>query len=414
MKIFDFVKKTTTAHATPASDTIINENPIPINPDEKQVNETYTRYGIRICGKMMASIHALPPFMQKIYLNEKNRQANDIDLQDRLKKEIQQKIIQLDTEIETLGNKLECTQQQKNYCEEKILDTKKQIAQLKQCDVDEDRMEKMKMYIGIIILMPLTIYLFIFYSSTFYSAFLDHDITGEIKISDAMFNPQALTNALNVGFGELLFVLFAPVIFLGLGFTLHIFSQQKGVIKYIKTLSVLIITFIFDCILAYSIAKNKWDIYVMTHDVPDKEYTIAQAFTDEHVWAVIFCGFIAYIIWGLVFDMTMGAYEKRVSNRFAIEMLQLQLDKDNQKQERLIQEIQRLKDDIACKEGTKKELYVKTTMNAICIDNNIIKLCISDFFTGWLQQMATLMCTEEEQDKANNVYNQTITTLFPA
>ena len=46
-----------------------------------------------------------------------------------------------------------------------------------------------------------------------------------------MFDPQALSKAMSEGIMELLFVLSAPIIFLGLGYSLHIFTQQKKKIE---------------------------------------------------------------------------------------------------------------------------------------------------------------------------------------
>ena len=37
-------------------------------------------------------------------------------------------------------------------------------------------------------------------------------------------------------------------------------------------------------------------------------FDMHMAITDTNFWAVIFCGFIAYIIWGLVFNLVMDAY----------------------------------------------------------------------------------------------------------
>lgn len=91
--------------------------------------------------------------------------------------------------------------------------------------------------------------------------------------------------------------------------------QQELWTKYLKTFSVLLITFIFDCILAYLIAKKIYDIEVMTKLGEFPDFNIGMAVEDVNVWAVIFCGFIVYIIWGIVFDMSMTAYEDLRSNR---------------------------------------------------------------------------------------------------
>ena len=107
----------------------------------------------------------------------------------------------------------------------------------------------MRMVIGLVILIPLTIYLFMFYSSTFYSAFFRQAST-LTNVMNTMFDSQALIHAYNEGLFELMFVLSAPIIFLGLGYVLHIFSMLEEKSKYLKMGAILIVTLMFDCILA--------------------------------------------------------------------------------------------------------------------------------------------------------------------
>ena len=92
---------------------------------------------------------------------------------------------------------------------------------------------------------------------------------------DKLFDGKALIKALKDGITELCFVLSAPIIFLGLGFSLHFFSLQKGITKWFKMAAIILVTLFFDCILAYKIGEQIHNIKVIMGLAPlDEVYTI--------------------------------------------------------------------------------------------------------------------------------------------
>ena len=178
-----------------------------------------------------------------------------------------------------------------------------------------------------------------------------------------------------------------------------------------KAGSVLAITFIFDCILAYLIAKKIYDIEALTKlgDIP--EFNLGIAIRDINVWAVIFCGFIVYLIWGIVFDMVMTAYEELRSNRKEIEKLE---EKIRDKKELISQENQRIADH-KVKLGTlqnRKQTISKEMTLTVHYDSQIIKAAMSEFFSGWMTMMNGLNRPKPEQDEAIRIYNTTIQELL--
>lgn len=382
-----------------------------LSPDAKLQDETYVYYGTRICGKVTASLPALSAFLPRVYNSEKQRQIADEELQRRHKQELSKR-------LEDSENNITRTEAEIGKAEGRIADLNDFIAELKEKLSDAkaqhgeiNKMAKVKLTVGLVILSILTLYLFIFYSSTFYSAFFKDFSSGDISIGAAMFDSKALPHALSEGVGELIFILCAPIIFMGLGYGLHFFMQQKSWTKFLKSGSVLAITFIFDCILAYLIAKKIYDVGALTKlgDVPD--FSLGIAIRDVNVWAVIFCGFIVYLIWGIVFDMVMTAYEELRSNRKEIEKIG---DKIRDKKELVSQEKQRIADEKS-KLGTmqnRKEALIKEMTLTVHFDSQIIKAALSEFFTGWMTMMNGLNRPKTEQDEAIRIYNTTIQELL--
>lgn len=383
---------------------------IRINEDAKLQDETYVYYGTRICGKVTASLPALSAFLPRVFNAEKQRQIEDEEMQRRHKQNLAKKLEGTDNDIIQTKAEIGKNEHRIQYLNDSITTLNEKLLEAKSIHGDINKMAKVKMIIGLVILTILTLYLIIFYSSTFYSAFFKQ-FGVNVTIGEAMFDPQAIPHALSEGLGELIFIMCAPIIFMGLGYGLHFFMQQDTWTKYVKTGSVLIITFIFDCILAYLIAKKIYDIEILTKLGEYPDFNIRMAIADINVWAVIFCGFIVYIIWGIVFDMTLTAYEDIRSNKKEILKLEdnISAKKDSLSQERQILTNNNAK--LESLENNRKSLVAEMS-NTIYYDTQIIRTALSDFFTGWMTMMNGLSRPAIEQNEANQIYKTTIDQLF--
>lgn len=385
----------------------------PIQPqnDVKQVGETYTGYGKRICGLVNASNEALPPFLQRIYNCIKHEQLLDEATQKRLKEKTQKEIDDLDVKIKTETNNQALKESQIQTTEQKISDLKSELSRIKDVSNVENKEANAKTILGLCVIIPLTIYLFLFYGSTFYSAFFKaFKSLEDASVAQSIFDPLAFSKALDTGIMEFAFILFAPIIFMGLGFCLHVFSVQKGKSKYLKMAAVVAVTFVFDCILAYLIGEKIANIMAMNSIEEVKSYTVQRAVNDINFWAVIFCGFVVYIIWGLVFDMTINAYLDCKSNKSAIEACKNALTAADDKLSQLRQQVNETKNTIVALEG-KKTALIKSMNNAI-IDLAPIKTAMSEFFTGWISLMPALGKSDADQNKAKNIYSATVNSLL--
>lgn len=226
-----------------------------------------------------------------------------------------------------------------------------------------------------------------------------------------MFDAHALENALETSFVELCFVLSAPVIFMALGFALHFFNEQKGKIKYLKIVAILCVTFTFDAILAYLIGKNlhTMEVTIGTASL-DSTYGLSDALSDINTWAVIFCGFIVYIIWGIVFDMSMSAYKQLDLNRIETKRIERTISELKLQIEELKTEANKLKNNIRKLKGEIQQLELKKEREFL-ISYAIIREAMMDFFTGWMEQMNVLGCDLSKQVKAREEFNNILSTL---
>lgn len=164
--------------------------------NDRRKDETYVQYGKRMCGLVNASDATLLPFLQSIYMQEKWAQIKDEKVQEELRRQTQIEIVELETQIEQQTNSLNNVEQQIQDSQSKVDKLRTEVGELKVDQGNKNRTANAKMWLGLIILLPLTVYLFLFYSSTFYSAFFD-DGGGVLNngLAAAMFNGQAIPTA---------------------------------------------------------------------------------------------------------------------------------------------------------------------------------------------------------------------------
>lgn len=382
------------------------------NGDSINIGETYEQYGLRTCGRVTGSHPALAPYLSKIYHEEERKQHNDCSIQENLKNQLREELTHVEGEISNKEASKESHKIKINEIENRKNDALEQLRKEQEEDGRLNKMPLIKLIIGCTILLLLTIYLFIFYGSTFYSAFLyTPNINSQISLGTAMLNASAFSEAFHLGFGAFIFVITAPIIFLGLGYSLHYFMIQKGSIKWFKIASLLFITFSFDCILAFKIGEMIYDFLSLTSFEQLPPYTVDLALKDINSWAVIFCGFIVYLIWGIVFDMVMTAYEELRSNRYAISNLRSDIAKYDSQIATLKQEIVNIEGEINTLESKKTNL-INRINNSVLVDYTVIRTAIADFFAGWMRMMNALGIPPEEQGIAREIYENTTNQLF--
>ncbi len=381
------------------------------NSQSRRSGETYTQWGTRICGIVEGSLTALPPYLQKVYNSIYNEQANNVELQKAARANTQAEIDRQNEEINVINGKIEEVNSSIEEKNKKIEELKNERQEIKTGRERVNKEQRLKLIIGLIIIIPLTLYLFLFYSSTFYSAFF-RDPSSMTTVMNSMFDSNALPAAYADGVTEFGFVLSAPIIFLGLGFALHFFSVQRNKIKYLKMAAILIVTVMFDCILAYKIGEQMHTFGIIIGQYPiGEKYTVGMAIHDINTWAVIFCGFIVYVIWGIVFDMCMSAYDKMDLNKTRLENIKNEIEELEKgiKDDRNI--ISNLRQQETEAKKRIKDLMAKLSLQ-VYIDYAAIKTEMNNFFAGWIKMMQVLSIDQIDQDEATNICKREMALLI--
>ncbi len=288
--------------------------------------------------------------------------------------------------------------------EKRVVETNKEIDKLNEaCSIlrtnpetyiDVDTKASAKFWIGLSFLIPLAVYIFIFYISTSFSAFFKEFDPGT-SLFHGMFDPNALSKAYEAGGLELGFVIFIPFVFFALGYLIHMFQEGEGVLNKVKIASLFIITFLFDALLAYLIEKKLYDLN-KTFDSP--EFNISIAFQSAGFWVIIFAGFVAYIVWGLVFDFVMKENADRDKIKTSLKEKKRDILEKEKKKASLKEQITNLEEVIASIKVRISEL--QNIIDGFILPVMNYKSLSTAYLQGWQQYVGSELTGDESKREA--------------
>ena len=343
---------------------------------------------------------ALENNLKALYEEFKQKAKNDIQRQNLIKTPFKKNIEKLNRQNSVLEGII------KKEKEERIPSLQNKIELLKDNLADiksnpqsylSERIDKAGQYIGITILLFLTLYLFIFYSSASYSGFFRNFEPG-VNLREAMLDPKAFINAFYDGIGELLFILTMPFIFLSLGYLIHKFNEKKSISNYLKVTLILIVAVVFEGVLAYKITEGIYSVNIIMNS---PEFTIIKALKEINFWVVIFAGFVTYIVWGILFDFVIKAH--RNSDQIGT-LIRINNEKINDTEDKILQ-IQKNIDNChgkINKHNLEKAKY-EDWMEIPLIETDDLNRIHYQFMTGWKNHQLELKMSDDYIRVTDNI-----------
>ncbi len=371
-----------------------------INTSEESSDEsrkrTYHEAGYRDSSRTSGNHSTLSICLDAVYSKFQNEEKEMVEKQKKLKESYINEQKNRETEIKALTVSQETKEEQLKDKNKEIENHQQSIDNLKaeildlprnpeKYNVKATKGASAKFWIGLILLVPITLYLATFYISTSYSAFFK-SFDARSTVIQSVLDANAWMKAWYDGFIEVAFVTLIPFVFLGLGFLIHMFGESKTKANYVKLALLFIVTFIFDSILAYEIESKLYELN-KTFDSPPFDLKIA--FTKIQFWGIIFAGFIVYIIWGLVFDFVMKEHKEKDRIKSEQEIRQKKILSLSDKIAALKNEIEQITASI----GSIKEIIIKTRgrieelqniIDGVIIPTKDYKLYASEYVQGWI------------------------------
>lgn len=346
----------------------------------------WKKRGVEDAGASKGDPNAFSAGFNSAYAGIKKSQQLDQELQNKMQDDLQTEITNLEAGKENVKNKLDLEEENLKSLNSEIKDKKEEIIKIEKEGIKRNRTLVANFIIGGIILVSMTLFLLLFYSSTMYSAFFK-DFSEDDTPFTAMFDGAAVSKSFSEGIFEGLFILFFPMTFMGLGFVIHQFTvNKKGFERYFKSFVLYALTFAFDFLLAYKISKAIYDIdRIYTPGMPPFSLKIALA--DMDFWIVIFCGFVTYVIWGLVFSFVMETYDKMTNNKFVLGNLKAELGKLQSKQIDVQQQITKLKNNLNDLDAKIKQKILELT-TTVRYDFAAMKKYLAEYYQGWISYIS--------------------------
>jgi len=275
---------------------------------------------------------------------------------------------------------------------------------------EEKTFDPIGISLNLVICIFLIIYIFIFYSSAIYSCvfgnlsqtvedFFSNNSNEMHLLFNSVFNPKAFSIAIQNPY-VFLFVLFAPMVFIAFGILLHEFIQKK---KYSLIPLVILVTLIFDIIIAYKISKDINDGKVLVGLI-ESNWNWTNIFMDNDFYLVIMLGFVAYIVFGIVFHFLMEKINKPSP-------IQIRKDEIKQKKNKITEmgeQIQKSEKQIINYNAEEKKL--KLRKEGVALPENFVKAKVSDFMLGWHQYINSYggKNVKNKNERANEIVKNLI------
>ncbi len=359
---------------------------LPKEDDIKKIKLTFFDSGYGSSKQAGGNHMIFKACLQDVYMDYKGKCREDERLQKSLKEPYVQERSKYEIELKKRRTAKVILEETIRKLEERIQLYKSEIVDVKHNPEkyveDVDKKPKAQFYLGLIVLIPITFYLLVFYISASYSAFFKTFDPND-EVSAAIFDANALSKAIADGWLEGVFVATIPFAFMGLGYLIHMFQKHKNWLSYVKIGTLFVVTFIFDSILAYQIEKK---IYEFDKTLNSPPFDLKIAFTSPEFWGIIFAGFVVYIIWGLVFDFIMKEYENFDKIKSFIRSKREDIENAQQEINKLIGKVNPIKEDISGIEGKINDL--QRTIDGFIFSNKHYLTYHAEYVKGWFLAIA--------------------------
>lgn len=378
------------------------KQPAEVKPgvNEDETRQTYREAGFSDSKGAKGNVINFRQELERIYQRFLKQCREDESLQEELRKPHQTALEKYQSEKNNLATLLKIKNKDEEDIDGEIKTLRSKIDRIKQNPksegVDADRKPKVQFYIGLILLVPITIYLLVFYISASYSAFFK-EFGADANVTEVIFDGNALAHALKDGWLEFVFVLTIPFAFMGLGYLIHMFQKTTSKLRYAKIGGLVLVTFIFDAILAYQIEGKIFEISKLM----GQEFSLSQAITSTGFWGIIFAGFVVYMIWGLVLDFVLKEHENADKVNEAIKAEHAKVEELKLKKGEIRLEVDKLNNTLS--ECEKKIIEALGSIDSIMIPVRQYLAYHSEYASGWLSYISGhLVMSEDIQSKMLN------------
>lgn len=349
---------------------------------------TYTLLGFRSAQNSQSAPDAIEGYLEIVY--DKFLEEQKLDEQG-----LKDRISRLKADVQQEKEKKQAAIAEINANKRNKEDKDKEIEELELQKIeirngDGETADTTPFIIGAFITLLLTLYLFVFYSSSGYSAFY-----GIRPGSLGFINPNVFADATNKGGGVIALIILFPVIFLGLGFLIHdSLEKNKKLVEDKKPrqngviITLLLITLIADAFIGYKIAEGVHN-NEFNAGRTDELWYFDMIFSDINFYLVLILGFVVYVIWGFLLNYVLShPYLKTESEKIKlmIEIINNKISEKKKERSDIYAKIHKMEGELVTIDNKVEELQrdiIGFENGVIPINIASLKGSIGEFMGGW-------------------------------
>jgi|GEM_PF-3168057 len=375
---------------------------------ELKENSTFINlkvFGYTEAGKTGGNSDVLKPYFDQIYAGTlideqfvKRRTPDEISLIELDIQQLQLQILENNNKINSIYDvTITNLQQRKKDFEGKLEKYIEGSISPKNMGGTIEIFDRSKFIVTSFFLLMLSVFIFFFYVAVVYKALFinPQDILNNIQQGNwgisLLPHWYEVVDAIRTN----LMVIFAPFIFFGFGYAIHILLESEKKIKYVFIGAVVFVTFLLDYLLADQI-----------HTRVNQALAIigAPGGSFKDILTVLIMGFVVYVIWSIIFHYWMEELNKlNIPNRLRKLIKSLEKQIDNRKLD--IANLKKENEANNAKISDKNKL-----LNSKLIPISAIIASLSEFSQGWFHFVSGISNNSDLLPKCTDTYNNFLIT----
>jgi branched-subunit amino acid transport protein len=296
--------------------------------------------------------------------------------------------------------------------QQSIFDYEEEIQQTK-LDLEQNKINtgysNTKYFTYVSLTFLLSIYLILFYASAIYASFFRNaasiiDTAGDdiVLYLDNIFDVKGIFTPSPA----LIIVYLAAFLFFAIGLMPH---TMEGKYKKIKVAFAVLGALIVDSLLAYKIDYGIHELKIMA-GVADENWSFL---TSINFYLVLAFGFVAYLVWGYMYDLMLKEKNKKNAEVCA-ELVIKDLKNKIRKQKKLIADLNAKVLDLECRVNMLQEKIeeLKKELDKAMLNPDLLSQNLTSFYMGWRQFLNGSPDFDSKKDECEQVYNEFMDTHF--
>ncbi|WP_452228982.1 hypothetical protein [Lacinutrix sp. MEBiC02404] len=269
--------------------------------------------------------------------------------------------------------------------------------------------QSIKHYTYMTLVVLLSVYLILFYASAIYASFFRNastliELAGDdiALYLDSIFDIKGIFTPSY----SLIIVYLGAFLFFAIGMIPH---TMEGKYRKLKSGLAILGSLVVDALLAYKIDKGIHDLKVMA-GIAEEDWDFL---TSINFYLVLAFGFLAYLVWGYMFELMIKEKDKKNAH-ISAELLTKGLKKKIREERRLIASLETKVIELESQITVLKSQieHLKRDLDRTMLNPDLLSQSLTSFYMGWLQFLNGSTELNDKKEACTVAYENFMSTQF--